>query len=143
MDPLRRDGVKFVPYRIASFVLLTLTAGACAKSSTTQPTTGLRVTSISPTIGSTTGGTSVTITGNEFASDATVMIDGVAPTNVTFQSATTLLATTAAGPVGTGDVVVRSGGRTATLPNGFGYLAPSGTNLPPVIANIRSVGSRP
>jgi hypothetical protein len=143
MDLLRRDGLKSVPSRIASFVLLMLTAGACAKSSTTQPTEGLRVTSISPTLGSTTGGTNVTITGNEFASDATVIIDGVAATNVAFQSATTLLATTAAGPAGTGDVVVTSAGKSATLPNGFGYVAPTGSNLPPVIVNIRGVGSRP
>src|SRR5262249_30277816 len=33
--------------------------------------------------------------------------------------------------------------KTATLPNGFGYLAPTGTNQPPVIASIRSIGSRP
>jgi hypothetical protein len=145
MDIFCRNGMKSVPYRIATCVLLTLPGlmGACAKSSTTQPTTGLRITAISPTLGSTTGGTAVRITGSEFASDATVLIDGVAPTNVTVQSATTLLATTAAGPAGTGDVVVTSGGRSATLPNGFGYVAPSGTDLPPVILNIRSVGSRP
>jgi hypothetical protein len=39
--------------------------------------------------------------------------------------------------------VVTSGGHTATLTNGFGFLAPDGTNQPPVIVGIRSVGSRP
>ena len=42
----------------------------------------------------------------------------------------------AAGPVGTGDVVVTSGGHTATLPAGFGFVAPTGANRPPVIVNI-------
>jgi hypothetical protein len=138
------DGVKAVPSRVTS-ILLTLiaAAGACAKSSTTQPTTGLQVTSVSPIVGSTGGGTMVTITGNEFASDATVTIEGIPATKVVFQSSTTLLATTAAGPAGTGDVVVTSGGHTATLRNGFGYVAPTGTNRPPMITGIRSIGSRP
>jgi hypothetical protein len=133
--PIRSD--------IASLLLAVVAAtGACAKSSTTQPTTGLRVTAISPTVGSTSGGTTVTITGTEFASDATVTLDGIAATNVTFQSSTTIVATTAAGPAGSGDVVVTSGGKTATLPNGFGYVAPTGTNRPPVITMIRSIASR-
>jgi IPT/TIG domain-containing protein len=141
-----------VPYRItsvpahrtASLLLLALVtlATACAKS-TTQPTTGLQITGISPTVGSTSGGTTVTISGNEFASDATVTIAGIRATTVVFQNSATLLATTAPGPAGTGDVVVTSGGHTATLPNGFGYLASTGANLPPVIVNLRSVGSRP
>jgi hypothetical protein len=38
------------------------------------------------------------------------------------------------------DVVVTAAGRTATLPNGFAFVAPSGVNLPPVISAIRSVG---
>jgi hypothetical protein len=124
------------------FVAIALLASACAKSSTT-PTTGLQVTAISPTVGSTTGGTTVTITGREFANDATVTIGGVAATNVVFRSSTQLAATTAAESAGTVDVVVTSGGLTATLPNGFGFLAPDGTNQPPVIVSIRSVGSRP
>ena len=145
MHVLRRDGLKPVPYRITSFALLVLAAlaGACSKSTTTQPTTGLQVTGISPIAGSTSGGTTVTITGSEFASDATVTIDGVPVAHVAFQNSTTLIATTAPGPAGTGDVVVTSGGKTATLRDGFGYVASTGTNLPPVIVSIQSIGSRP
>lgn len=144
MDFCRRGGLKPVPYRITSLVFAALAAtGACAKSSTTQPTTGLQVTAISPIVGSTSGGTAVTITGNAFASDASVSIDGITATNIVFQGSTKLLATTAAGPAGTGDVVVTSGGHTAALSNGFAYVAPTGTNHPPVITNIRSIGSRP
>ena len=142
-DIFRRDGLKPVPYRVTSLLVVLMTlVGGCAKS-TTQPTTGLQVTAISPTVGSTSGGTSVTITGNDFASDATVSLDGVPATNVVIQSSTSLTAIAGAGPAGTGDVVVTSGGHTATLPAGFGFVAPTGANRPPVIVNIRSVGSRP
>jgi hypothetical protein len=137
MDFSLRNGRKAVPDRITALAVAVIAAaGACAKSSTTQPTTGLQVSAISPIVGSTGGGTAVTITGNEFASDAKVTLDGIPATNVVFQNSTTLLATTAAGPAGTGDVVVTSGGHTATLPNGFGYVAPSGANRPPVITGI-------
>jgi hypothetical protein len=144
MDFFLWDGLTAVPYRVTTLVIvLVAAASACAKSSTTQPTTGLHVTAISPAVGSTGGGTTVTITGNDFGSDAAVTIEGIAATNVVFQSPTTLLATTAAGPAGTGDVVVASGGHTATLPNGFGYVAPTGANRPPVITGILGIGSRP
>jgi|KBSSwiStaDraftv2_1062776.scaffolds.fasta_scaffold08822_9 hypothetical protein len=132
--------LKGLPYM--HLLVLALVTAACSKS-TTQPTTGLQVTAISPNVGSTTGGTAVTITGQEFANDATVTIGGVAATNVVFQSSTQLTAVTAAEPAGTVDVTVTSGGHTATLAGGFGFIAPSGGNQPPNIVNIRSVGSRP
>jgi hypothetical protein len=72
-----------------AFVLL---AGACATKSTMQPTTGLQVTAISPMVVSITGGTQVTITGNDFANDATVTVAGIAATNVTVKNSTQLTA---------------------------------------------------
>ena len=45
------------------------------------------------------------------------------------------------GAAGAGDVVVTSGGKTATLANAFTFVAPGGTNAPPVVGSIRSVGS--
>jgi IPT/TIG domain len=141
MNFLRRNGLTAVLYRYGLLVLA-LAASACATKSPMQPT-GLQVIAISPNVGSTTGSTRVTITGNDFASDATVTIGGMAATDVVFHSATQLAATTAAAPAGTVDVVVTSGGHTATLTGGFGFLAPTGTNQPPVIVRIRSVGSRP
>ena len=135
-----RVGLKAHPY--IGIVVLAL-AGACTKSTVMTPTTGLRVTAISPNVGSTAGGTSVTISGQEFASDATVTIGGVPAANVVFQSATQLTAVTPAHADGTVDVAVSAGGRSATLTNGFGYLAPTGSNQPPIITGIRSIGSRP
>jgi hypothetical protein len=85
----------------------------------------------------------VTITGTEFASDATVTI-GVVATNVVLQGSTTLTAVVGSRPtVGPVDVVVTSAGHTATLANGFAFVAPSGTNQPPVVTGIRSVGPYP
>ena len=83
----------------------------------------------------------VIITGTEFASDATVTVGGVVATNVVLQGSTTLTAVVGSRPtVGPVDVVVTSAGRTATLANGFAFVAPSGTNQPPVVTGIRSVG---
>ena len=160
MSLLRRDGLtslrqgyggppkrfarrrKPVPYRNV-FILVTLLAGACATKSGTGPTMGLQVTAISPNVGSTSGGTTVTITGQEFANDATVTIGGVAATDVVFKSSAQLTAVTPAEGSGAVDVTVTSGGKSATLPGGFAFIAPTGGNQPPVIDRIRSVGSRP
>ncbi len=115
---------------------------ACGKSPT-APLPTLKVTSIAPVTGSTTGGTPVTLTGTEFTADATVTIGGVPAVNVVLQGSTTM--TAVAGPratAGPGDVVVASGGKTASLPNAFTFVAPGGQNSPPTVSNIRSIGSR-
>jgi len=41
------------------------------------------------------------------------------------------------------DVVVTAGGHSATLTKAFTFVAPSGTNQPPVVTSIRGVGSHP
>jgi hypothetical protein len=116
---------------------------ACS-SPTAPPPPSLAVTEISPTVGSTTGGTMVTIAGTEFASDSAVAVGGVAATNVVFQGPTSLTAVVGARPnAGPADVVVTSGGRTATLTNGFAFVAPTGANQPPIITSIRSSGPYP
>ncbi len=108
------------------------------------PSTAVRVNSISPLQGSTTGGTNLTINGTNFAGDATVTIGGVPATNVVFEGATSLRAVVGSASVaGAVDVVVTSGGQSATLAKAFTFVAPSGSNRPPVVTGIRSVGSRP
>jgi hypothetical protein len=100
--------------------------------------------SISPNQGSTTGGNNVTLNGANFASDARVLVGGIVGTNVVVQSPTALTAVIGANPAtGPADVVVTSGGHSATLSNAFTFVAPSGNNQPPVVTNIRSVGSHP
>jgi hypothetical protein len=122
-------------------------ASACGSKSPTAPTppaTNFILRSISPTQGSTTGGNNLTINGANFSSDATVIIGGVVATNVAVQSSTVLTAVLGTrATAGVADVVVTSGGRTATLARAFTFVAPSGNNQPPVVTDIRSVGSRP
>ena len=84
-------------------------------------------TAISPTSGTTSGGTSVTISGTNFASGATVTFGGTAAANVVLVSSTTITATTPAHVAGAVNVVVtNSKGQSGTLTNGYTYTS-SGT----------------
>ncbi len=93
------------------------------------------VTSISPNEGPTTGGTSVTITGTNFVSGATVTIGGAAATSVNVTNATTITAVTPARSAGNRDVTVTNpDGQSATLSNGFTYdtaASPTITSVSP------------
>jgi hypothetical protein len=83
------------------------------------------VTSVSPTSGSTTGGTAVTITGTNFAVGATVTFGTAAATNVVVVSGTQITATTPAGSAGAVTVTVGNpGGQSGGLVNAFTYIAP-------------------
>ena len=93
------------------------------------------ISSISPSSGSTAGGTTVTLTGTNFASGATVTIGGVAATGVTALSATSLRAITGPRAAGAADVVVAVGAQSATLARGYTYVVP-GANPPPVITSL-------
>lgn len=95
------------------------------------------VSGITPATGPTLGGTTVTISGTNFAAGATVTIGGVAATNVAVPSPTTITATTAQRASGAGDVVVTVAGRSATLPGAFMYAPPQvQANTPPVISSF-------
>lgn len=89
------------------------------------------VSSISPTSGPSTGGTRITVTGSNFVEGATVKIAGIAATNVTVVSATTITATTPAfAPteqlVPPKDVVVTNpDGQSTTLSGAFTYTMPA------------------
>jgi hypothetical protein len=99
------------------------------------------LTAISPASGSTAGGTTVTLTGTNFAAGATVTIGGVAATGVTLVSPTSLRAVTGARAAGAVDAVVSVGGQSATLAKGYTYLVP-GVNPPPVITSLVVQSSR-
>jgi hypothetical protein len=99
----------------------------------------LPVTGIAPASGPAAGGTTITITGNDFINGATITIGGTAATGVVFISATTLTATTPAGTTGTKDVVVTNpDAQSGTLPNGFTYVT-----IAVDIAVVLQGGSRP
>jgi hypothetical protein len=91
------------------------------------------VTAISPTSGSTGGGTAVTITGTGFLSGATVALGGTSATGVTVVSATSITATTAAHAAGAVNVVVTNAdNQSGTLSSGFTYnTAPTVTGISP------------
>ena len=82
------------------------------------------VTAISPSSGTTAGGTSVTITGTNFTGATSVTIGGVAALSFTVNSATLITATTPAGAAGTASVQVTtsSGGNSAN--SLYTYVAP-------------------
>ena len=87
------------------------------------------VSSVSPATGSTSGGTTVTISGTGFASGATVsFVDAtraVAATSVSFIGGTQLTAVTPAHAAGATDMVVGNPTkRTATKPGGFTFVTP-------------------
>ena len=86
------------------------------------------LTSVSPSSGSVSGGTLVTITGTNFASGATVTFGGTAATKVTFVSSTSITVTTPVQTAGGVSVVVtNSNGLSGTLANGFIYNATPST----------------
>jgi hypothetical protein len=129
---------------MAAAIALSLLVVACGSDTPPGPSIPtLKVTSISPSSGSTSGGNTVTITGTGFAADAAVTVGGVAASAIVVSGSTSITAVVEPrSTAGAGDVVVSSGGKSATLANGFTFVAPSGTNRPPAIASFRSVGSR-
>ena len=121
-----QPGTKYY-WRIVSKTMANVTASGPIRNFTTAGTPGAppTVTSISPNSGTTVGGTNVTITGTNFATGVTVTIGGTAATSVNVVNGTSITATTPAHAEGTVDVVVRNAdNQTATLANGFTYVAP-------------------
>ena len=86
--------------------------------------------SILPVSGSAAGGTSVTLSGTDFAPGATVTIGGVPATGVSVPTSTQITATTPALPAGSANnvVVTNTSGLAGTLPKGW-------------VANFLDVGS--
>jgi IPT/TIG domain len=101
---------------------------------TTTPNTAPIISDLSPASGSTTGGTSVTISGTGFATGATVTFGGTAATNVNVLGSTTITAVAPAHASGAVNVVVTNpGGQTGTSVNGYTYSG-GGSPAPTVSA---------
>jgi hypothetical protein len=97
------------------------------------------VTALSPSAGPTSGGTTVTITGSNFVSGATVTFGGVAA-QVTGATATSLLVVTPARAAGTVSVVVRNpDGQQGVASKGFAYTSttPDTSDTPEDTAFVR------
>ena len=100
-------------------------SGSAVQVATVVPIPAPAVTSISPTSGSSTGGTSVTITGTNFTGATAVSFGGTAATGLTVISATLITATSPPGS-GTVDVLVTTTGGTSATSSAdqFTFLAP-------------------
>ena len=86
--------------------------------------TAIAVTGVTPSFGSTAGGTLLTIVGSSFQSGATVSVGGVAATGVVVVNSSTITARTVAHSAGAVDVVVTNPDtQSATLTGGFTYNA--------------------
>jgi fibronectin type 3 domain-containing protein len=109
------------------------TGGTSANSSEASVTTPSppTVASVSPSPGSTAGGTVVTVTGANFVSGATtVTIGGGAATNVSAASTTSLTAVTPAHAAGAATVTVSTTYGAGSLASGFTYSASLFTDDP-------------
>ncbi len=87
-------------------VVVTTPAGSSSAASFTYVTPGPAITDVSPTSGSTDGGTSVTITGTHFTGATSVTFDGVAGSSLSVTNDGELTVVTPAHVAGTADVVV-------------------------------------
>ncbi|MEX2660378.1 MAG: IPT/TIG domain-containing protein, partial [Vicinamibacterales bacterium] len=98
----------------------------------TQAIGASTVTAVSPTSGSFHGGTSITVTGTNFAGVPGVTVGGTAATSVSVVSTTSLTAVTPAGSLGPKTVSVTTNAGTGSLANGFTYTC--GFTLSPASA---------
>ena len=85
------------------------------------------VTSVSPTSGSTAGGTAITITGTNLGNASAVTVGSAACTNVVVVSATSITCTTPPGTAGTASVIVTAGSQSNVANTLFTYNAPATT----------------
>ena len=119
-------------------------AASCGDNPPGPDDSDVTVTAISPTSGTTFGGTAVTITGTGFSSGATVSIGGTAATEVVVASSTRITAKTPLHASGAAEVRVTLGADSGSLPAGFTFVAPSTQpNLAPVVSNMTVQPPRP
>lgn len=86
------------------------------------------VTAASPNIGSTQGGTNITLTGTNFTGATGVTIGGVAATDVVVVSATSITCTTPTGSAGVGSILVTNASGTNGANSLFFYIAATPTD---------------
>ncbi len=119
-------------------VRVTTVGGASAPSAAEQYTYvgAPTVTSISPAVGPTTGGTSVIITGTNFSGATAVYFGGKTATGYTVNSATQITATAPPAERGAVDVRVTTAGGTSALSAADQYTyvgAPTVTSISPAV----------
>jgi hypothetical protein len=110
----------------------TLPNGFTYSDNTTNAPT---VAQISPSSGTTAGGTAVTLSGMGFQNGASVTIGGTPATAVSINSSTSVTATTPAHTAGAADVVVTNpDNQSGTLSGGYTYTVPAPAPAPTITA---------
>lgn len=110
-------------------------------SNTTALTASIEVipastlTGATPTVGSTLGGTTVTLTGTNLTGATDVTFNGVSAPSFNVISSTTISAVTPIGVAGTVDIAVAAPAGAPSIVNGFTYISP-----PSVVGITPSVG---
>ncbi len=127
---------------LLSTIVSVVAVSGCGSTSPVSPGATVTVTSVSPAAITTGGGTTITITGTNFGTDATVSVGGSAATGLTI-TGTSISATAPAHGAGSAAIIVTTGGKSVTYAGAFSFVAPSGANAPPVISVIRTTGTRP
>jgi phosphatidylserine/phosphatidylglycerophosphate/cardiolipin synthase-like enzyme len=94
-----------------------------------------RINVVVPNTGSTSGGTSITISGSNFVSGTTVTVGGATAT-ITSRLTVAIVATTPPGAAGPADVVVTTPNGSTTLKSGFTYADPANPSGPPSVTGI-------
>ncbi len=99
------------------------------------------VSTVSPSSGALAGGTTLTITGNEFRTGATVTVGGANCSGVTISSPASLTCTTTARAAGLVDIVVtNTDSQSGTLSNAYTYqAAPTITSITPSAGPLSGV----
>ena len=123
MKKIRRFLRAHVVLAVSALALLTPAGMYAARKVAPTGCSALTITSISPTSGSTAGGTLVTITGTGFAGGITgVTIGGEPVTSIVVVNNTTLTGISPAHSADTEDVVVTNACGSATLPSSFTFV---------------------
>jgi formylglycine-generating enzyme required for sulfatase activity len=91
------------------------------------------IATVSPNVGPSTGGTTITITGTNFTGATSVKVGTKFATGLVVVNPTTITAVTPVNTTGPKSVSVTTPGGTATLTNGYTYVAP------PTIASVAPV----
>lgn len=115
--PYGKQNVTMVKMKAGQTVSFTLQNVAPA------PAARLSLVSVAPKTGPVAGGNTVTVTGTGFDATDTVTFDGIAATNMTLMSATSITVTAPAHAAGAVMVNVTSDGQQAILANGYIYQA--------------------
>ena len=119
------------PARAAGAVTLTVTTPGGSATATYTYSTTPTITNLSPTTGTTSGGTAVTITGSNFVGATGVTFGGVNATSFTVNSASQITAITPARVAGGVTVDVITPGGTARAAQVYTYVAAA-----PIISSV-------